>query len=97
MSRNKDIKLLHEITGWSYKECRKRMKENQWDWYKACGFQEIIDRIPSIMDGVSEALTKVTESAADMVNTIKEFILSIDFEQLASEYAKLSEVKDETC
>lgn len=54
MSRNKDIKLLHEITGWSYKECRKRMKANHWKISKVLGgsfdlISEIISNALNVM------------------------------------------------
>ena len=35
MSRNKDIKYLHDVTGWSYKLCRQKMKDNNWDLWQA--------------------------------------------------------------
>ena len=30
MSRNKDIKFLHETFGWSYKDCRAKLKKAHW-------------------------------------------------------------------
>ena len=30
MSRNKDIKFLHDTFGWSYKDCRAKLKKAHW-------------------------------------------------------------------
>ena len=35
MSKNKDIKLLHDMTDLSYKECRSLMKKHHWDYWGA--------------------------------------------------------------
>lgn len=94
MSRNKDIKLLHEWTGWSYKECRKQMKEHHWDLYQALGFEELMQTIPSLLDDVSRAVAKVYEATADIVKSIKKTLESIDTDQLLSAYAKASEDKE---
>ena len=53
MSRNKDIKLLHEWTGWSYKECRKQMKDNHWNLCQAFNFEGLISKLPDLLEDVS--------------------------------------------
>lgn len=69
MSRNKDIKLLHEITGWSYKECRKRMKANHWDISKVLG--DLFDQMPEIISNTLDVMREALNFAA---STCEEFI-----------------------
>lgn len=59
MSRNKDIKLLHEWTGWSYKECRKQMKNHSWNLYKALVFEEVKQAI--IVKSILKALESIDD------------------------------------
>ncbi len=94
MSRNKDIKLLHEWTGWSYKECRKQMKDHHWDLYQAFDFGGLISKLPYLMEDVSIAIAKVYEATADVVKSLKKALESIDTDQLLGIYAKTSEVKE---
>lgn len=94
MSRNKDIKLLHEWTGWSYKECRKQMKDNHWNLCQAFNFEELISKLPDLLEDVSIAIAKVYEATADVVKSLKKALESIDADQLLSIYAKTSEVKE---
>ena len=80
MGRNKDIKLLHEITGLSYKECRARMKRHSWNFSKAlfdgnpfvCCLDEVLDKFlkvfSDVVNGVADALDK--------------FIKNLDFEKI---------------
>lgn len=94
MSRNKDIKLLHEWTGWPYKECRKQMKDHHWNLCQAFNFEEIISKLPDLLEDVSIAIAKVYEATADVVKSLKKALESIDADQLLSIYAKTSEVKE---
>lgn len=92
MSRNKDIKLLHEWTGWSYKECRKQMKDNHWDLCQALNFEELISKLPDLLESVSIAVTKVYEATVDVLKSFKKALESIDTDQLLSIYAKTNDV-----
>ena len=69
VSRNKDIKLLHEMTGWSYKECRTRMKANHWDISKVLG--DLFDQFPEIISNtlnvMREALNLVSTSCQEFI------------------------------
>lgn len=94
MSRNKDIKLLHEWTGWSYKQCRKQMKDHHWDLYQAFDFEGLMSKLPYLMESVSIAIAKVYEATADVVKSLKKVLESVDTDQLLSIYAKTSEVRE---
>ena len=94
MSRNKDIKLLHELTGWSYKECRKQMKDNHWNLCQAFNFEELISKLPDLMEDISIAIAKVYEATADVVKSLKKVLESVDADQLLSIYAKTPEVRE---
>lgn len=93
MSRNKDIKLLHEWTGWPYKECRKQMKDHHWNLCQVFNFEELISKLPDLMESVSIAIAKVYEATADVVKSFNKVLESVDTDQLLSIYAKTSEVK----
>lgn len=94
MSRNKDIKLLHEWTGWSYKECRKQMKDHHWDLWQAFNFEERISKLSDPLENISMAIAKVYEATADVVKSLKKVLESVDTDQLLSIYAKTSEVRE---
>lgn len=84
MSRNKDIKLLHEITGCSYKECRRRMKANHWDlglallphWVKAFNnlglLEPIRESFKTLADGISNSLTVLDEWLTEISNPFEQ-------------------------
>ena len=78
MSRNKDIKFLHEVTGKPYKECRALMKANGWDLWRAFPLPEIIAKIPEIInratDEIVEALNSITEATRKMKDILVESI-----------------------
>lgn len=81
MSKNKIIKFMHDETGLSYKECRKRLKENKWDLVKAMGYGEDFEKIISLISEFSKGLAsaanamvdatkKIAQSFADTINSI---------------------------
>ena len=82
MSRNKDIKFLHNVTGLSYKVCRQKMKDNHWDVWKALGYDEMIkflsDRFPELCKDVADAINNVAEFAVEMINNLADAIRNID-------------------
>lgn len=62
MSRNKDIKFLHEFTGLPYSVCRRRMKACGWDLMKAIGsdqIRRIIEAMPDIIDNLGKAINRL--------------------------------------
>lgn len=86
MSRNKDIKLLHDLTGWSYKKCRAHMKANHWDIVKALPIGDVLGKLPELLSNtmavMSEAINLVANTARDFASqftqAINESISKID-------------------
>ncbi len=72
MSRNKDIKYLHKITGLSYKECRTLMKENHWDWWRAWLSSKGSCYKPLL--GVMDAVSDVSNALAKAINEFGEAV-----------------------
>ena len=57
MSRNKDIKKLHSLSGKSYKECRETMKLTNWEFGTA-----VLILCPDILDVFKNAVDKVADA-----------------------------------
>lgn len=73
MSRNKDIKYLHEFTGLPYSVCRRRMKACGWDLIKAIGFDQmktIIEAMPDIIDNLNKTMNRLLASIGTALKTI---------------------------
>lgn len=72
MSRNKDIRLLHVLTGDPYSECRRKMKRNHWNLtYAICEgtpYAALLDAIKATTD----ALKKEFVTLGEVVNTFSE-------------------------
>lgn len=66
MSRNKDIKLLHNVTGWSFKKCRAHMKANHWDLIKALPIGDILGQLPEIISNTMKAMGETLNLAASI-------------------------------
>ena len=94
MSRNKDIKFMHEVTGRSYKECRKKLKDNHWDLFKAMGYEEalkyISDALPRICEDIAGALKYMAEAAAKLANDTAEAIKKMTIGLSVTEPIRLS-------
>lgn len=75
MSRNKDIKFLHDFTGLPYSVCRQRMKKCNWDLWRAIG----IDEIKSLLDGgvLTNALEVVAEAMNGLLESFRKSLRSI--------------------
>ena len=95
MSRNKDIEFMHAATGWSYKVCRQKMKDNHWNLWKAIGYDDalkyISDTIPKICEVFADAIQNVADAAAKLANDMAEIIKS-----MVIDVPELSEVHHET-
>jgi len=78
MSRNKDIKLLHDLTGWSYKKCRAHMKANHWDIVKALPIGDVLGKLPEILSNtmavMGEAINLVANTARDFASQLTQAI-----------------------
>lgn len=74
MSRNKDIKLLHNVTGWSFKRCRAHMKANHWDLVKAITLGDILGQLPKIISNtmavMGEAINLFVSATRDFANQL---------------------------
>lgn len=77
MSRNKDIKLLHEATGLSYKSCRRYMKANHWDFTSAYFSATGLDKIPELQRAVANAVVSLNNLLADMFAGLGEAFIQI--------------------
>ena len=72
MSRNKDIKFLHEITGMPYSVCRRQMKACGWDLMKALGYdsiEKIIEAMPDIIDNLGKAMNRLLAGIGTALKT----------------------------
>ena len=87
MGRNKDIKLLHEVTGLPYKECRARMKRHSWDFSRAlfdgntfvCCLDEGLDKFLKVVSDMAEMIADAMNDVADALNKA---IKNLDFEKI---------------
>lgn len=79
MSRNKDIKLLHDMTGLSYKECRALMKANNWDLCKALPIDDIIKQLPEALANcfkvLSDTLTYIAETTQKLIEDFNKALM----------------------
>lgn len=86
MSRNKDIKLLHNVTGWSFKKCRAHMKANHWDLVKALPIGDVLAQLPEILsntmkvmgEAINLAATTALDFASQLTKAMNETISKID-------------------
>lgn len=91
MSRNKMIKFVHETTGLSYGECRRRLKESNWDVWKATGIEET-----SLLDDFAEAIGNTVNLIVDAMESLVTSILNIDWREVADACNKMTkEMEDE--
>ena len=92
MSRNKDIKALHDWTGLSYKECRQLMKSNNWILISA-----LIDanawELPKFLENFSKAIQDFGRALAESLNKACEALAQIDWAK-AAEYLKDQETEE---
>lgn len=82
LSRNKSIKILHELTGITYKECRTKLKACNWDlgtaldgtWYKQLkALTDNIDNIITAIGKAAEAIGKAIGATCELArNAITE-------------------------
>lgn len=74
MSRNRDIKFLHDISGKSYKECRQIMKASGWDLIKALQIIDILPTIERISNQAAAVIQDLAERIAQILPAIVEII-----------------------
>ena len=67
LSRNKTIKILHESTGKTYKECRAALKAYNWSLEDAL-FIAPLQSIPEIIERVNVYISAIAEAASAGIN-----------------------------
>lgn len=83
MGRNKDIKLLHEVTGLSYKECRARMKRHSWNFSKALfDGNPLYQGIDEVLKAVSDAAEMVADAVNGIADALAKALKNLDFEKI---------------
>ena len=74
MSRNKDIKKLHVITGDPYSVCRAKMKRNHWNLVYAIAegtpFSAVIEAINAVNDALSNCIMSIADAAKVFGDTL---------------------------
>lgn len=73
MSRNKDIKWLHQLTELLYSECRKKMKEHHWD--VGAALEDMLESDLLNLRGTGNA---VVDSLLDFAEALRETIATLD-------------------
>ena len=71
LSRNKTIKILHESTGKTYKECRATLKANNWSLDDALGFNALIAALqymPEAIQGLQRTISAFAEATIEALN-----------------------------
>lgn len=89
MGRNKDIKLMHDITGNPYRVCRAKLKENKWDLLEALDFGDELRR--NLVDSVE----KVTQAMVSSFERMAEILSNLNL-QISMPLVELPELPDYT-
>ena len=87
MSRNKDIRFMHEVTGKPYSVCRQELKAHNWNVYEAIGFDDLICNL-------NNALTDTVETmrcAAELAQNLTEVFRNINWTDVLKELEKQNE------
>lgn len=105
MSRNKDIKKLHLLSGKSYKECREVMKLTHWEFDAAVlilcpdifdifkdAVYDFVDAIGKWLQTATEVLGRVAEGAGRILG---EQLGEIDVSDLSSGHTDQPEDEEE--
>ena len=83
MSRNRDIKTLHEMTGFKYSILRKALKTNGWNsWRALCSingvdpdcFFELGNKCGEFIEDLRTALLPICEAVTQFVATFTEVL-----------------------
>lgn len=75
MSRNKTIKLMHDFTGRTYKDCRAELKAHHWNLYEVLGSgvafnTEMLKKIEKVGETVAESMKAFGEALAHFVDVL---------------------------
>ena len=83
MSRNKDIDYIHYVTGWSYKECRRKYKENGYNLIMT--LPEVNDNVKKAIDAATKSIKAVAEAITKVAETLCDTIKSVDWTEAAKQ------------
>ena len=79
ISRNKTIKILHDVTGEPYKVCRAKLKANNWDLLRVVyppDFMKALDSLKEYFTKLGEALRVSLQSLSELkLDNLKEALL----------------------
>lgn len=75
LSRNKTIKILHEMTLLSYKTCRDKLKACDWDLGTALGgtWCKQLEKLSLCLDDTIEAIYKAAEAIGKVIKESADF------------------------
>ncbi len=93
MSRNKDIDFIHEFTGWSYKECRRRYHENSNNLLKTLPINS--EKLSRLLNGLGEATNSVIDTMRRIAKSITTVIQSIDWMKITEELRQINSEAEE--
>ena len=95
MSKNKTIKYMHDTTGLSYKECRSLLKANNWDLFKAMGYDEILEKVSNagiaLAKGLKPALDALCEGCRRLAESLCKALSEVDWNEIAEAAKKMKE------
>lgn len=82
MSRNKDIKYLHYITGEPYSICRKKLKAAKWSLTRVLFYPKFdLEPLTNTIEAISAALVNFGNAVGDAIK-------KIDFKAILDAYEK---------
>ena len=78
ISRNKTIKILHDVTGEPYKVCRAKLKANNWDLMHVIypNYMQALDSLKEYFTKLGEALRVALQPLSELnLDNLKEALL----------------------
>lgn len=85
MSRNKDIKYLHYITGEPYSICRGKLKAAKWSLERALFYSSY----PSFdLEPLATAMEAISSALVNFGNAVSDAVKKIDFKAILDAYEK---------
>ena len=94
MSRNKDIEVLHLITGSPYSICRERLKRNHWDLCDALLEDNPFSRITeAVRDAASSLLYSLQPAIDQAIEAGKRLVLLLKEAQEEENSKKFNKIK----
>ena len=78
LSRNKTIKILHDVTGEPYKVCRAKLKANKWDLMHVIypNYMQALDSLKEYFVRLGEAVREALQPLSEInLDNLKEALL----------------------